>query len=80
MRTTKIDNPNTQAEGLCNGLPYTTDLANINGVHIHFWVGDSPMGVSIPDALHKARNAHDIVSATWSFGAPKGFWAHQDIE
>lgn len=25
MHITKIDNPNTKAEGLCDGLPYTTD-------------------------------------------------------
>lgn len=79
MRITKIDNPNTKAEGLCNGLPYTTDTYNKDGCIIHFWFGD---GVTKPPgiALRKAMNARDIVRATWSFGEPTGFWAHQDIE
>lgn len=84
MRIKPLPNPNTKAEGTCNGLAYDTQLVNIDGVNIHFWVGDGK-GIFKPhtkltDALHKARCARDIVSATWSFGAPTGFWTHQDIE
>lgn len=84
MHITKIDNPNTKAEGLCDGLPYTTDTYNINGCAIHFWVPDCTLLARIKSkldtTLRKAMNARDIVRATWSFGEPTGFWAHQDIE
>lgn len=82
MRIIRIPNPELSAEGLCNGLAYTTDTYNSQGCSIHFWLGDG-LDVSpkqLTDALNKARNARDIVKATWSFGAPKYFWAHQNID
>lgn len=80
MRIRLVDNPKTKAEGLCNGLPYDTQLVNINGVNIHFWVSDPYDSMQLPAALSKAINERDIVSATWSLGEPTGFWAHQNID
>ena len=80
MRILNITNPDTKAEGLCNGLPYTTATYNKDGCTIHFWVGDCPLAVDVDTALRKAMNARDIIMASWSFGEPSGFWAHEDIE
>lgn len=80
MRIRQISNPNTKAEGRCNGLPYNTELVSINGVSIHFWVGSVATHPTIDIALRKAMNHRDIVAATWSFGKPDGFWHHSDIE
>lgn len=84
MRILNIANPDTKAEGLCNGLPYTTDTYSADGCAIHFWIPDRALLAHIKPkldiALHKAQNTRDIVMVTWSLGEPAGFWAHEDIE
>lgn len=80
MRINKIDNPDLPAEGLCNGLPYTTATYNADGCAIHFWFSYLPERDQLMHVLRKAMNARDIVKATWSFGVPADFWAHQDID
>lgn len=82
MRLRRVDPPpeGQTAEGRCNGLPFYTDLVNINGVMIHFWTGAGVTDEVLQTALSHARNARDIVYATWSLGEPSGFWNHaQDI-
>jgi hypothetical protein len=80
MRIPQIPNPEYEkAEGYCNGLPYNTELASSAGCSIHFWVGLDTTSADLNMALHKARCARDIVSATYSIGSPAGFWADQDI-
>jgi len=69
-----------KAEGTCGGFPYNTELASINGVAVHFWVGDYPVQApALQAAERKIRGARDVVSVTWSYGHPSGFWAHADI-
>lgn len=75
-----------KAEGDCHGLPYNTDLVNINGVNIHFWVKQDlvcPRGMLPPlmlaNAFRVAQGHRDIVSASYSIGEPDGYWAHADI-
>jgi hypothetical protein len=82
MKIHKLQEPLLdKAEGDCAGFPYTTELASINGVSIHFWAGDKDVThAQMQAALSKARAARDIVSATWSTGSPMGYWAHQDIK
>lgn len=81
MRIRKLKEPLIdKAEGYCDGLPYTTELAGPDGVSIHFWVGaQSVTEEQLQAALRKARGARDIVSASWSEGMPISFWATQDI-
>lgn len=81
MRIRKLENTLIdKAEGLCAGYPYTTELASIDGVSIHFWVGaETPEPDQLQTALRKAMSARDIVSASWSYGSPIKFWAHQNI-
>jgi hypothetical protein len=68
------------AEGLCDGIPYDTDLVSINGVAIHFWYGDrTPTPEEVQPVLATARRHRDIVGCTFSAGAPTKFWAHEDI-
>lgn len=84
MRIHNINNPELPAEGMCNGLPYTTATYNKDGCAIHFWIPGRMLLAHIKPALdlalHKAMNARDIIMASWSLGEPSGFWAHEDIE
>ncbi len=79
MRIRKIENPKGKAEGLCNGMPYNTDICSSAGCSIHFWTGLDDSEVAREAALRRAQNARDVIYATWSFGLPDGFWASQDI-
>lgn len=79
MRISQIDVLDDRAEGTCCGLPYDTQLASSAGCSIHFWVGDTLDRGRLERALWAARNHRDIVSATWSFGQPRSFWAHANI-
>lgn len=81
VRVMKIDTPaEAKAEGLCGGVPYDTQLVNINGVNIHFWLGDTePFGEQLAKLVRIAQRNRDIVSATWSPGHPTGFWAHENM-
>lgn len=79
MRIRHIDIPTEKAEGKCRDFPYNTNLVSAEGVQIHFWVGAKYDVDQVADALSRARNARDIVSATWSFGEPSGYWTNQDI-
>lgn len=69
-----------KAEGMCGGFAYNTELAGPGGVSICFWYGDTYDEAKLQLALHKARNARDVVRALASPGQPTSFWAHQDIE
>lgn len=70
-----------KAEGYCGDFPYTTELASSAGVSIHFWTGaEKPSDEKLQETLSKARRARDVVYATWSYGMPTAFWAHQDIK
>lgn len=82
MRLRKLQHPlEDKSEGDCCGFPYATELASINGVSIHFWVGDGPADMdALQRALNRARGHRDIVSASWSAGHPTGYWAHNDIK
>lgn len=80
MKITQVDTPETKAEGLCAGIPYNTDTYNSQGCSIHFWVGSEPNEPALRFALHRARNARDVVMATWSLGQPTGFWANEEIK
>ena len=81
MRLRRLETPLVdKAEGICCGYPYNTELANINGVSIHFWVGDdTPDPDRLQHVLDQACHARDIVYATYSHGHPAGYWAHSDI-
>lgn len=82
MQAKKITAPKIKAEGFCSGHPYNTELASINGVSIHFWVGDvegPPLVVLLKKLTETARRHRDIVGVTFSDGAPTGFWAKQDM-
>lgn len=68
-----------KAEGRCLGLPYTTELVNINGVRIHFWCGAEFDEELISRAITVARSERDIVAVSCSLGEPSGFWAHEDL-
>lgn len=68
-----------RAEGLCCGLPYSTELVSAEGCSIHFWCGDSFDEVLLKKALRTACNNRDIVRAIASLGQPTGFWARQDM-
>lgn len=82
MQPRKIDEPfEDRAEGLCNGLPYTTELVSSEGVSVHFWTGDLN-GDHLTEALAIAcdtiRRKRDVVRIQYSTGEPTGFWAHLD--
>jgi hypothetical protein len=69
-----------RAEGDILGFPYNTELANINGVWFHVWLGDTEPTEKLLARLHsKARNTRDVVNMTYSDGKPTSYWAHQDI-
>src|SRR5664279_5553481 len=78
MKIRKTDVLESKAEGLCCGLPYSTELASVNGCSIHFWCGDAIDNDLLERALGKARSERDIVCAQASLGQPTGFWAHQE--
>lgn len=80
MLVRKTEDPGGKAEGLCEGLPYTTELVSSEGVAVHFWVGEEYDKAKVALALHKARNERDVVCASWSYGQPASFWAHSDIK
>lgn len=76
-----IVNPGGKAEGDCLGFPYNTELVNIHGCAIHFWLGDAAASKDRLSRLERAaRNERDIVRLTYSNGEPEGYWAHQDIK
>lgn len=80
MKIRKLTEPLIdKAEGMCGGFPYNTELASSAGVSICFWYGDTYDEERLQRALHKARNARDVVMALASPGQPTGFWAHQNI-
>ena len=73
--TRKIKNPGGTPEGLIGGVPYNTDLVNINGCRIHFWLGDMATLDRARHLRQAAERQRDIVSCTYSGGQPDGFWA-----
>lgn len=82
MRPRRIDDPESKAEGLCDGVPYDTNLVNADGISIHFWMGEIPAeerAATLRSLLRTARDNRDVVDCTWSEGMPTGFWAHQDM-
>lgn len=80
MKLRKLDEPLVgKAEGLCDGIPYDTELAGPDGVSICFWYGDDYDEERLQRALEKARADRDIVRAIASPGQPTKFWAHHDI-
>ncbi|MPR09279.1 hypothetical protein [Microvirga tunisiensis] len=75
----RVSGCNSKAEGLCDGVPYNTELANINGVSIHFWLGDKDASL-LPGLIDTAQRHRDIVYATYSISdAPPAFWTHNDM-
>ena len=80
MTVRKTDLLEDRAEGRCLGHPYNTELASINGVSIHFWLGATDPTPELLARLEQvARRHRDIVRLTYSHGEPAGFWANQDI-
>jgi hypothetical protein len=80
MRARHVEPLTDPAEGLCDGVPYSTELVNVDGVSIHFWLGDSPPSDErLATLVRIARSNRDVVRATWSMGQPVCFWAHQDM-
>lgn len=80
MNVRQVEWLNDRAEGRCDGVPYNTELVNINGVSIHFWFGDeTPSTERVESVLSLARSHRDIVRAQWSPGEPTSFWAQADI-
>lgn len=80
MRITKLEHVDDRAEGDCCGIPYNTELAGPDGVHIHFWLGDqTPESARLSEALAAAQAHRDVVRASWSPGKPRNYWAHSDI-
>ena len=81
MIARKTDHVPGKAEGRCLGVPYNTELASINGVSIHFWIG--PDGDCSTERLAVlvacARSHRDIVRAQYSMTNPDGFWASADM-
>lgn len=80
MRIRKVDYVDDQAEGDCCGIPYNTGLANHRGVHIHFWLDQSDDTSKLSEAIAAAQAHRDVVSASWSHGMPRGYWARSDIK
>lgn len=83
----RIKCPVKQAEGdvyhpSCpDPMPYCTDLAGPDGVHIHFWIDYPYYGQKFVRKLKAfASNFNDIVSVSWSDGQPAGYWTHQDMK
>lgn len=73
--------PAMKAEGHALGYPYDTELVNINGVEIHFWLRGDPPSPALLDKLERmARRNRDVVRMTFSDGEPTGFWANQDLK
>lgn len=78
MRVLKTANPNTDAEGTLNGVPYNSEIASADGSHFHFWLGNDP-DYKRAVKLAKAMTWHrDVVSASYSDGQPTKFWAHEN--
>jgi hypothetical protein len=76
----RIECPDAKAEGKIEGFPYNTELASINGVAFHVWLGDmSPTDELVSRLNTRARNERDVVLFTYSDGQPSGFWAHSDF-
>lgn len=76
----------TKAEGNAGKLPYDTELASSAGVHVHFWVSDEvkakgadEVTAALCESLRLMRGARDVVSASFSYGSPEKYWAHQDV-
>jgi hypothetical protein len=69
----------TKAEGICGGLPYNTELVNADGVTVHFWVQTAARESLLATACDKIIMRRDVVSITWCYGEPAGYWAHEDI-
>jgi hypothetical protein len=85
MRPRKITCPGIAAEGdiIAEGIdpvPYDTDIVSSQGCHIHLWLGNREV---TPDLLTKltriARWNRDIVSVSYSDGAPIDYWARQTM-
>lgn len=71
--------PKRKAEGMCEGFPYDTELASIDGVVIHFWLGNVPSKTLAKKLLKEAKRHRDIVGMTYSDGMPTGFWAANNL-
>lgn len=55
-----------------NGLPASDDLANINGVHIQFFIHEDTPKPVIEEAKKDARRKRDVVGFSCMI-VPKGF-------
>lgn len=80
MNARKISCVEDKAEGTCAGVPFNTELVNIDGVNVHFWIGGiDPVNVPtrLAEAINVARDTRDVVSITYSDGEPTGHWAHE---
>ena len=86
MKARKTEAPaDGRAEGviaLTGGIevPFDTAIVSSQGCHVHFWLGAvSPsMREEVAGrALSVARNARDVVSASWSENRSTGFWPRE---
>lgn len=66
--------------GVAVPVPYNTYLAGPDGVHLHIWLDVPYYGPKTARKIKAfATNFRDVVSASYSEGAPAGYWAHQDM-
>lgn len=81
----RITNPDCKAEGSihlkdASPIPYGTDLAGPDGVHIHLWMGKRNQDKALLYRAIRLAKAHkDIVSVSYSAGEPTGFWTGMNI-
>lgn len=76
----RIPCPSTKAEGLCDGVPYDTQIVSADGCCVHFWMGDDSKNKErLQKLISIARYNRDVVQITFSDGAPDGFWANQEM-
>lgn len=76
----RIPCPKTKAEGLCDGVPYDTQIVSADGCCVHFWMGaDSKNTERLRKLIGIAKNNRDVVEVTFSDGEPDGFWTKLDM-
>lgn len=85
MRTTKIECLEKDAEGdiVADGIepvPYDTDIVSSQGCHVHLWLGERVKDKDLLKTVSRiARYNRDVVSMSYSDGAPTGYWARQTM-
>jgi hypothetical protein len=79
----EAENPETAAQGFVQRVgdrvyPYRVDRPDINGDHVHFWLGDTtPFEGLVLDLARVAFQHSEAIRFTYSGGSPAYFESHK---